>query len=230
MLWKRRFHLLDKPEDRVFHLLDDISSWEKAKDFKEYVTTFYCLMDPTLSIENSFDSFDREGYGHSNYTYSYEVSGFVPSVINIKYSELTIKSLGSLLLDSGRVTVPVPNFRAFCQSVSSGVYLSVEYLIENTIDYRLIKLLNQNKDSEYGLTQFLEVVVVFKDDREREEFFVFVEENLESLFHQVEVRKERIYSKHSRTPLDHQFRYCCGLVLNECLEKCRNSQKIRYSE
>lgn len=222
-LWKRRFHLLDKPIDRVFHLLDDISSWEKAKDFKEDVTTYYCLMDPTLSIENLFDPFDIDRFSHNIYSYSYEVSSFIPGVINIKYGELTIKSLKSLLLDSGRVTVPVPIFRAFRESVSSTVYLSVEYLLENTIDYRLIKLLNQNKDSIYGLSNFLEVVVVFKDDQEKGEFFVFIEENLESLIHHVEVMKEKIYSKDSRTPQNHQFQYCCGLVLNECLEKYRNS-------
>lgn len=171
-LWKKRFHLLDSPKDRVFYLLKNRNDWIDLHDSTSSTCLYYSLM-PEYTIEWS-PCDDRSGYEY--YLFNQTDSTPYWYDIRIKYHQTVIYSDLGVFLDGGRYFTNVPH--------TDFMYLDdrtviLKYFIEDSKEMKLHNFLykNDNYDETYAKMKFEESILIFVDEDEKEYFKNYVFHN-----------------------------------------------------
>ena len=175
-LWKKRFGLTKPPLLYIYDRLANLSEWE------EYENSYYNIYHPeyVLEILDEERDLDKEFYVYvmSNSHTSYEI-------LNIKYQSTILDTFQLVVLDGGRLTVPIPTWGCF--KVDYNHRFFYKYYIQNSKEYKVLKFFynEENLDKRWAMERLMEVVLLFASEEERRAFEKHVMENFTLLQEQL---------------------------------------------
>lgn len=172
-LWRKHFRLDASPIDRVLYYLTMRKDWLNAHSGTSSIE--YYKYYPEYTIENSSADEDRDGYEY----YLFNQTDRTPHWydITIRSHQTVIASLGGAALDGGRYFTSTPKtegIRFNRSSMASDIYY--KYFIKGTLEYivHCYYYEDDGDEARHSHDRFLECVLIFETQREKEEFEWFV--------------------------------------------------------
>lgn len=218
-LWKKRFGLLRPPLPYIYDRIENKLEWERFDNF------YYNIYKPeyVLEILEDDEDLDAEYYAYAmvNQHTSYEI-------LNIKFNSTILETHQLVVLDSGRLTVPVPEW-AFLE-LDDGKTLSYKYYEIGSNSEKFLRFFydKYNSDQYYAMQNLLRVILIFESREERNQFENHVLSNKYLLKQQLEISDEFDYlekdSKRAKMNLE-RLRLCS--ILTVWLNDWRKSNKCR---
>lgn len=218
MLWKKRFGLTKSPYEYIIDRLADKSEWH------EYDNGWYNIYKPEYVL---YEDFGEEKHGIEEEFYSYALTNESTSfhILNITANNTVLNAFDLAVLDSGRLTVPVPEWGYVHRHGHNYEPIDYKYYVEDSECYRILQFLYDpcNHEEEYAMSDFMRVVLLFHSETEKEDFMSYIDGYLTELFERVEECKEFSYLpiNSDRKKADYQMKLRLGIVLNEMLSEFR---------
>lgn len=227
-LWKKRFGLSPTPQKRLEQYLENKEQWIKRDQIQFYEES------PEFTIEKVEDC-EME---HRNTNQTREFYCFYQSnsssyyaMIRCKYYSTTLFSSQIVILDSGRYTTPTPEWGFILFDKCNREKLPYKYFLKNSLDYKMNLFLYNDQDSEARVARnkFMEIVLVFFSDAEREEFETYIDANLPIITMELAEKKKKnlIFDgniKSTRDVINERIHF--GLLLNEKLADFREKSSF----
>ena len=220
-LWKKRFGLTTVPLERFIKKLKNKEEWIKEENF------YYSKYNPEYTIVFDDEEDDERGKPEF-YAYAMCNSSVNYGYVNIKYFETRLYGCRIVTLDSGRfmTTVPEWGFLKF-DKYKMDITYSFKYYLKSEISYMLHKFLlrEDSEEAKYACERFCEVILIFKDEREKDDFVSFIYGKKEEMIKRVEQIPEEygwIEAENKRSRDEIIKRLKAGRVLNEMLVEFRN--------
>ena len=218
MLWKKRFGLTKSPYEYIIDRLADKSEWH------EYDNGWYNIYKPEYVL---YEDFGEEKHGIEEEFYSYALTNESTSfhILNITANNTVLNAFQVAVLDSGRLSVPRPEWGYVHRHGNSYEPIGYKYYVEGSNRYRILQFLYDpcNHEEEYAMSDFMRVVLLFRSETEKEDFMSYIDGYLTELFERVEECKEFSYLpiNSDRKKADYQMKLRLGIVLNEMLSEFR---------
>lgn len=219
-LWKKRFGLTAVPLERFIKKLKNKEEWIKEKDF------YYNKYNPEYTIVFE-DEEDDERRVPEFYAYAMYNSSVYYSYVSVKYFETRLYGSQIVILDSGRFKTTVPTWG----SLSFGKYKKdvtyyFKYYLKNDISYKLHEFLlkEDSEEANYACQRFYEVILIFEDEMEKDDFVSFIYCKNEEVIKRIEQISEEyswIEAENKREQDEIIIRLKAGVVLNEMLVEFR---------
>ena len=222
MLWKKRFGRTKSPYEYIIDHLADKSEWH------EYDNGWYNIYKPEYVL---YEDFGEEKHGIEEEFYSYALTNESTSfhILNITANNTVLNAFQVAVLDSGRLTVPVPEWGFVHRNGHSYEPIGYKYYVEDSSRYRILQFMYDpcNHEEEYAMSDFMRVVLLFRSETEKEDFMSYIEGYLTELFERVEKCQEydTIHTISDRKTSYYKMQLKLGIVLNEMLSEFR---KIEY--
>ena len=222
MLWKKRFGLTKSPYEYIIDHLADKSEWH------EYDNGWYNIYKPEYVL---YEDFGEEKHGIEEEFYSYALTNESTSfhILNITANNTVLNAFQVAVLDSGRLTVPVPEWGFVHRNGHSYEPIGYKYYVEDSSRYRILQFMYDlcNHEEQYAMSDFMRVILLFHSEMEKEDFMSYIEGYLTELFERVEKCQEydTIHTISDRKTSYYKMQLKLGIVLNEMLSEFR---KIGY--
>lgn len=174
LLWKKRFGLLYTPLEQVESFLTDIKGWSNGP-YGE--TDKYYRMFPEFTIQYTYDD-SLKGYEY--YLFSQYDNRPHWYNIEVKYHQTVLIAMQGISLDGGRYFTPVPEISGVHFGESLSWDISYRYFILNSFKFKLNEFFYFHEfysDSKISRRKFLEVILLFENNKERVEFEKYVMKN-----------------------------------------------------
>ena len=219
MLWKKRFGLTKSPYEYIIDRLADKSEWH------EYDNGWYNIYKPEYVL---YEDFGEEKHGIEEEFYSYALTNESTSfhILNITANNTVLNAFQVAVLDSGRLTVPVPEWGFVHKPGYRSEPIGYKYYVEGSNRYRILQFMYDpcNHEEEYAMSDFMRVVLLFRSETEKEDFMSYIEGYLTELFERVEKCKEydTIHTSSDRKTAYYKMQLKLGIVLNEMLLEFRH--------
>lgn len=219
-LWKKRYFLLEKPMDYLLHLLDFPEKWIKENDEEFHSDSYYYESNPEYKIVETHEIYEPNKTDYLSFAQADTTTLFGKYECIDKNTRL--KSGGLIILDGGRTTITIPSIKSFGPNLRA-TFL-VDYYIDNSIEYKLLKLFNpeQNEWDNVGLHKFFGHTLVFASVAERDQFFMFIEENVPAYHQKIQVYVCDNYFDSEASQYDKE-RLSTGFILKKELENFPDS-------
>ncbi|MBC6315716.1 ATP-binding protein [Listeria grandensis] len=173
-LWKKRFGLHLSPFEKLRYHLQEKDSWSGS----ESICYHNLYPEYTLSEMGDEDNHRAEFYAYAmtNESTSY-------GMISANYFGTTLYSRQTVSLDSGRYTTVVPEWGFIHYDKYHQTFDPFKYFIKDSISYDLhLFLLNEKSEEALcAYKSFMEIVLLFENKKEKDDFICYIESNLESL-------------------------------------------------
>lgn len=171
-LWKKRFGLDASALERVKIYLQNSQDWTSNKTGK----IFYKYA-PEFTIEKLPKSNSRHGYVF----YMFKNRDTNPNwyEINIYYHQTLLCSMGGVYLDGTRYFTSTPLVDGICLDLQNQKWdVSYQYFIKGSMEYIVHQFFITDEDEEPSVRHhFLECVLIFEDEYEKEQFDCFIFDN-----------------------------------------------------
>lgn len=218
-LWKKRFGLNKPPLEQVKNMLDKKEEWSEREE-----GIYYHIYQPEYQIIVQWDDKLASSLEFYSYTMINESTNY--GKIIIRYKETNLFSTFVISLDSGRYIVTQPDWEFINFDKYEIELYDFKYYIENTINYKLYKFLydEQNREQYYANMRFLEVILIFKNELEKEDFIYYVKYNKDKFLDKIDkVKYENQYiERDNKLAHDKIIRELkTGFVLNQMLKEYR---------
>lgn len=219
MLWKKRLGLTKPQLEYIKEHLNNDLEWGETQD------CYYNIYHPEYVIEHSYDDDDRNLQSEF-YAYAMTNEHATYSSIAIKCSNTVIDSYQIVALDGGRYSTPTPEWGFLGRRLTeNGPEFSYKYFLKESFRYSLHRFLyhEENGEERYAHEDFLNVVLVFNTNDEKDEFERYVEYHITDLREKVNNSTEYSYLK-ANSETETKFvihRLRAALVLNDMLTKYR---------
>ena len=175
MLWKKRFGLLSPPLERMLTYLKSPNLWDYSSN-DCYKEKLYYRFSPEYTIESILNE-SKNGYQY----YLFNQTDIHPRWydINLYYHQTMMASLEGVSLDGGRYFTPSPNTDGVSLTEYNHWDILFKYFIKESIEYVVHEFYyHQDGDDEtIAHNRFMECILVFENDAEKEDFKVFVAQN-----------------------------------------------------
>lgn len=224
-LWRKRLGLTKAPLDYIYDKMQNKLEWT------EYDGYYYNIYKPEYTIEiiededNSLDRYEFYSYAMEN-----EHTRF--KLLNIKYQKTILESYQIAELDSGRLSIPVPEWGYVCHNQNRiPSNYSYKYYVLGSKLYRVLDFMYnaENSDQRYAFMNFESVVLFYESEEEKVDFEFYLEKNQELVSARVEAvdRYDYIHTDTEIKTAAYKERLCLGIALNQLLEEWRNSKDDR---
>lgn len=224
-LWRKRLGLTKAPLDYIYDKMQNKFEWT------EYDGYYYNIYKPEYTIEiiededNSLDRYEFYSYAMEN-----EHTRF--KLLNIKYQKTILESYQIAELDSGRLSIPVPEWGYVCHNQNRiPSNYSYKYYVLGSKLYRVLDFMYnaENSDQRYAYMNFESVVLFYESEEEKVDFEFYLEKNQELVSARVEAvdRYDYIHTDTEIKTAAYKERLCLGIALNQLLEEWRNSKDDR---
>lgn len=218
-LWKKRFGLNKPPLEQVKNMLDKKEEWSEREE-----GIHYNMYKPEYQIIVEWD--DELPSSLEFYSFAMENTSTRYGKVIIKYKETNLFSTFVISLDSGRYIVTQPDWGFLHFDRYKRDLHSFKYYIENSIEFRLYKFMyNQyNEEQYYANERFLEIIIIFKSEFEKEDFIDYVQNNRELFWNKIEKMKGEFDYIEADNKLVHDkitMQLKMGVALNEMLMEFR---------
>lgn len=223
-LWRKRFGLTMPTINHILRILKNRSDW------KENNLGFYNIYEPRYTIQLS-GADDTENDTAEFYCFTQENPDFIWGTVEIKENETLIKSHQTVILDGGRLFIPVPeqasilSFRLDQKKYEYRYYLKDD---DNEV-YQLLMFMYDTSDSEQveAFKELIKVVLIYRSQEEKKAFQAYVLKRLDELDERinscVEYRSNDFYPPKKTEQYLYQLH--TGYVLNQLLEEYRRTVK-----
>lgn len=213
MLWKKRFGLLSPPLERMMIYLKNPDLWENSPNAYPTEKQYY-RFSPEFTIETVHDE-SKNGYQF----YLFNQTDIHPRWydINLYYHQTMIASLEGVSLDGGRYFTPSPRTDGVSLTQYHHWDITFKYYIKNSIEYIVHEFYYHpdGDDETIAHDRFMNCILVFETDTEKEEFKFFVAQNWEN---------KQEYNKNIRVPY---FEEIEGYNMDVIKEEFLNSQILK---
>ena len=217
-LWKKRMGLLKPP---LTYIMDSLAN---KLDWMESEGNYYNIYKPEYTVERR----EADGAGEDEF-YSYAMTNERTSfyMLDIKGYRTTLDSYQIVVLDSGRLSIPVPEWGFIYLDEYHQDMLAYKYYIENTQRMQLLEFMYDAGMSEqkWAMDDLMEVVLVYKSEEERQEFEYYLTGYLSDLQNKIETSTRfECLAIADNEPKKKQYvqRLRTGTALNEMLQEFRN--------
>ena len=175
ILWKKRFGMLYSPLERVKSYLKKPYLWDESPN-DYFVGKRYYRYSPEFTIE---DVPDDSKHGYQYYLFNQTDTRPRWHNINLYYHQTMMFSLEGVSLDGGRYFTPTPKTDCISLNKYHSCVLKFKYYIKNSIEYIIHKFYyhRDGDDETIAHDKFMECVLVFESDIEKESFKVFLMQN-----------------------------------------------------
>ena len=176
-LWKKRFGLIQTPMEKLEIYLRDPDNWVDGPDGE--MDKYYKFF-PEYTLHYEFDD-SRDGYEY----YFFFQTDSTPRFFSMKFlyhQTLLIEFVG-LSLDGGRYATPCPCTDGITFGNNIHWDIMYKYFEKDTFAYAFHEFLFINEysdDARIARSRFLESILVFENEAERQEFKYYVEEHWET--------------------------------------------------
>lgn len=176
-LWKKRFGLLQPPLERMKIYLKKSDLWDISPD-KGPLEKLYYRFSPEFTIESVAD-YSETGYQY--YLFNQTNIKHTWYEINLFYHQTMLASLEGVSLDSGRYFTSVPRTDGISVTNNHGWDVLIKYFVKNSMDYTIHEFFYHpdGDDQTIAHDKFMDCILVFDSDNEKEEFKNFVMRNWE---------------------------------------------------
>ena len=218
-LWRKRLGLTKPPLEIIFDRMHNKLEWTEQDD------VFYNIYRPEYVIEiidEEEDDLEAEFYAYAmtNSNTSYRN-------LNIKYQSTILDSYQLVILDGGRLQIPVPEWGYVCHNdYGINAKYCYKYYIAGTCRYRLLSFLydEQNSDERFAFMHLNDVVLHYHSGDEKLAFESFVEGHQE-IFEKYLNGTNRYNHINTGEPTKtkvYKERLHTGIALNKLLEDWRD--------
>lgn len=168
-LWKMHFGLYPSPIKRLQNYLLIHEKWEKNSN------GYFYSEAPEYTVYENEDIVEKEDYFNlvsPFYAYNQTNSNALYSYYEFKYHSTVLYSRQCISLDSAIYKTPVPELDAINFNMHNEDTIYYRYFIEDTMLYNihLFMYKGDSMEEEIAMNKFIECVLVFKNDTERELF------------------------------------------------------------
>ena len=183
-LWKKRFMLNKSPLEQIIKKLDNKEEWVSEDEI------YYNKYNPEYTIKLVKDEEYAKSYEY--YSYSMCNESTIYGVVEVRSYGTKLYSNQYVVLDSGRYITSVPKWEFIKFDYNRDNRYCLKYYIKTEIEYKLHKFLfdNSNEDAVYAHNNFMEGVVVFNDEMEKEDFMEYLYLNRKDFEERVEKLKD----------------------------------------
>ena len=219
-LWRKRLGLTKPPLEIIFDRMHNKLEW------KEQDEVFYNMYRPEYVIEivHEEEDIDLEA---EFYAYAMTNSNSSYYNLNIKYQSTILDSYQLVILDGGRLQIPVPEWGYICHNdYGINAKYSYKYYVTGSHRCRLLSFLydGQNSDERFAFMHLKDVVVFYHSNDEKLAFESFIEchqEIFEKYYNEIDRFKHIDTGKSTKTKV-YKERLHTGVALNNLLSDWRN--------
>lgn len=174
-LWKKRAGLHLKPFERFRYLLERKKSWVRQESHH------YNSISPEYTLVFEEDEDDR-GFPEF-YAYVMYNTRTSYAFLNLNYFGTTLYSRQIVYLDSGRYVTVIPEWGFIAKDRHHHNKISFKYYIKNDISYYLHQYLldEESHEAKFAHDRYMEVILLFESESEKDDFIQYVELNLSQL-------------------------------------------------
>lgn len=167
-LWKKRLGLHLNPLERLELYIQKSEDWNNGPDGE--MDKFYAPF-PEYTISYDFVEDGTNGYQ----TYLFSQVDYTPHwmEIQIKYYQTLLMKLRGVALDGGRYFTPCPRKDSFPVDENARDDIYFHYMDKDSLLYKLNEFFYQHEldcESDIARRRFFNIVLLFEDRYEREEF------------------------------------------------------------
>lgn len=216
-LWKKRFGLTKSQLEYIYDRLHNKLEWVENNN------VFYNIYHPEYTITITDDEKDLQP---EFYAYTMINRSTFYEELSIKYQNTVLKNYQLVVLDGGRLQIPIPEWGFICHD-KYGVNskYSYKFYVCGDDKYRLFRFLYDGKNSEqrFAFSRLQEVVVFYYSEEERVAFEAYIEENPELLNEKIKdiTRFEKLNTENTTKTEVYKERLTVGLALNDILASWR---------
>lgn len=173
-LWRKRFGIELPALERMLIYLKKTNSWNNSPE--EGIEKYYYKYSPEFSIETLLDE-SKNGYQYYLFNQTDIHSRWYD--INLYYHQTMLASLEGLSLDGGRYFTPSPRTDGVSLTKYHHWDISFKYFIKESIEYIVHEFYyhSNGDDERIAHDKFMECVLVFDTDYEKERFKEYIEHN-----------------------------------------------------
>ena len=221
MLWKKRLGLTKSPLEFIYDSMENKLNW------KEYEGDWYHIYKPEYFIHTYWDDEEDTDHHRRDEFYSYSQANEATSfmLLDIIANRTVLEGYQIVCLDSGRLTIPVPEWGFIKQGYYSYDKISYKYYSKGTKRYTLLKFMYDpdNGEERYAYSNLMDVVLIFDSENERLAFEDFITYNYEEFKEQLAKadRYDHIKTDSERRTEVYREELNTGYILNEMLTEYR---------
>jgi len=218
-LWRKRLGLTKPPLEYIIDRLQNKLEWNQHDDF------YYNIYKPEYSIKNIDENDDVGRRVDEFYSYSQANESTSYSMLDIMAHNTVLDSYQITNLDSGRLSIPVPEWGFLHFGDYHQDTRAYKYYIEGSDRYRVLDFLYnpENSDERCAFDDLLNVVLIYHSEEERKAFEGYVLANPEKLDSLVNASKEYEYiaTESELKTSEYKKRLRTGIALNTLLKGWR---------
>lgn len=218
-LWRKRLGLTKPPLEYIIDRLQNKLEWNQHGDY------YYNLYKPEYSIKKYDENEDGDRCGDEFYSYSQTNESTSYSMLDIMAHNTVLNSYQITNLDSGRLSIPVPEWGFLHFGEYHQDARAYKYYIKGSDRYRVLDFLYnpENSDERCAFDDLLNVVLIYHSEEERKAFEGYVLANPEKLDSLVNASKEYEYiaTENELKTSEYKKRLRTGIALNTLLKGWR---------
>ena len=218
-LWRKRLGLTKPPLEYIIDRLQNKLEWNQHGDY------YYNLYKPEYSIKKYDGDEDGDRCGDEFYSYSQTNESTSYSMLDIMAHNTVLNSYQITNLDSGRLSIPVPEWGFLHFGEYHQDARAYKYYIKGSDRYRVLDFLYnpENSDERCAFDDLLNVVLIYHSEEERKAFERYVLANPEKLDSLVNASKEYEYiaTESELKTSEYKKRLRTGIALNTLLKGWR---------
>ena len=186
-LWRKRLGLTKPPLEIIFDCLHNKFEWTERDN------VFYNIYRPEYVIEIIED--EEQNLEAEHYAYAMTNSNTSYRNLNIKYQSTILETYQLVILDGGRLMVPVPEWGYLCYDAYLHSKYCYKYYLLDSNRYALLDFLydNNNEDEFFAFKKLNEVVLFYNTIEEKLSFESFIEGNQKIFLTYLESTDKKIY-------------------------------------
>jgi hypothetical protein len=216
LLWKKRFGLSKPPLEQVKNMLNKKEEWSEREE-----GTHYNIYQPEYQIMIEWDYERPSRLEFYSYVMTNESTSY--GKITIRDKETNLFSTFVISLDSGRYIVTQSDWGFLHFDRYKRDLYGFKYYIEDSLEYELYKFLynKSNHEQYYANMKFFQIIIIFKDENEKEDFISYIENSKDKFFDKIENTYDYIEEENKLAHDKIVMELKTGEVLNEMLEEFR---------
>ena len=219
-LWKKRLGLTKSPLEYIYDRLHNKLEWAERDN------GFYNIYRPEYTISITYDEKDLQpefyAYTMLNRNTSYEE-------LLIKYQNTVLENYQIVLLDGGRLQIPVPEW-GFVGKNKNNFHnkYSYKYYVCGSSTYRLYRFLynGESEEQRFAFSNLSKVVIFYYSEEERLAFETYIEEHNDFFEEKIKdvTRFEGLQTETTTKTEVFKERLKVGYALNEILSLWRSKE------
>ncbi|MGF0144033.1 AlbA family DNA-binding domain-containing protein [Sharpea azabuensis] len=227
-LWRKRFGLTKAPLDYIFDELVNKLNWVKSDN------GYYNIYLPEYTLECSEEDYEAGRRTDEFYSYVQTNESTSYYMMDIKARGTTLESFQIVILDGGRLSIPVPEWRYVNFDKYHRDVIKYKCVVKGSHIEQLMQFMYdpENPDERLAFTRNEEVILFFESEIERNNFENYIKSNKLNLKKRINSSNAFDYIKTECEAKTNAYKKSIrtAIVLKDMLEEFRGINKISFDK